>query len=225
MNKFLEKDMETELFSGIEPEALRVTLACLGARVRAYKKDDIILLAGDPAENVGIVLEGQVTVSRQDYYGGSHMLARLGRGELFSEVFVCAGVPRSPVTVSSDGESEILFISFGRIKNCCSNACGAHSSLIENMLGILARKAMAQNFKIELLSERSIRGRLEAYLMSVMKERGAGTFDIPFSRHELADFLRVDRSALSNELSKMRDEGLIRFDKNRFEILASLSRD
>ena len=223
MLKKISWNTDISLFEGIGKPALDTTLQCLGARKKTYHRDEIIILAGDPAEYVGIVLSGEIIVSRDDYFGNSAIMAHLGAGELFLEVFVCAGVDTSPVTVKSAGDSEILFIEFGRIRNCCEKNCVSHASLIENMLRIIAKKALFQNFRIEILSTRGIRGRINTYLLAMAKQKASPAFEIPFNRAELAEFLCVDRSALSKELSVMREEGLIDFSKNRFEIRRNLA--
>jgi cAMP-binding proteins - catabolite gene activator and regulatory subunit of cAMP-dependent protein kinases len=210
---------EIRLFSGISKEDLAVMLDCLNARSVRYPKGSFVFLAGDAASRVGIVCEGEVQVVREDVFGNRAILSKLERGDLFGETFACAGVERMPVSVLATQESEVLLIDYRRIVTSCPSSCAFHGKLIENMLGILAAKNLLLNRKIEALSARTTRGKLMAYLAEQAAAQGSSHFRIPFDRQELADYLAVDRSAMSAELGRMRDDGLIRFHRDDFELL------
>ena len=190
---------------------------CIEARTQSYHKGDIIILSGDTVSRIGMILSGSVKIIAEDREGNIAILTELGAAELFGEVFACAGVSHSPVTVQAAEESEILFINYRKILTTCSSACVFHVRLIENMLKTIAQKNLMLNQKIEILSKRTTREKL---LLFFDLQRGqAKKLTIPYNREELANYLCVDRSAMSNELCKMRDAGLIRFRKNEFEIL------
>jgi CRP-like cAMP-binding protein len=164
-----------------------------------------------------MVLSGSARVIKEDENGNVMILTELAASELFGEAFACAGIEQSPVTVLAAEDSEILCIDYKKITSSCSSACGFHSKLIENMLKIIAEKNLLLNQKIEILSKRTTREKLLAFFDA---QRGAAKkFSIPYNREELAHYLCVDRSAMSGELCKMRDEGLLKFHKNKFEIL------
>ncbi|MBP2633581.1 MAG: putative cNMP-binding regulatory protein [Firmicutes bacterium] len=213
---FLKK---ISLFRGLDDEKLEVMMNCLGAITRTYKKDAIIFMAGDPITEVGIIMKGTVQVIKEDLLGNRTIVAHLIEGDLFAETLACAGEVNSPVTTIAMTSCEILFIGFRRIITTCSSACEFHAKLIENMLNIIAQKNILLNYKLGLLSQRTTGEKLRTYFLNEMDKAGSCKFLIPFSRNELADFLCVDRSALSRELSKLRNQGKIDFNKNEFEII------
>jgi CRP-like cAMP-binding protein len=208
-----------DLFAGINPEDLTRLLDCLDARYRNCTKGDAVIREGDAVDFVGVVLAGGVQVERTDTAGNRIILAALGIGAMFAESFVCAGIPRSPVSVFASQPSRLLFIPYARIIRPCSSACSFHSSLIGNMVRLVARRNLLLNERIGIIAKRTTREKIIAYLDSERAQaapREDGSFDVRFSRVEMADYLCVDRSALSRELGKMRDEGLIDFDGHRF---------
>jgi CRP-like cAMP-binding protein len=193
-------------------------LSCLGVKYKKYEKRSIIVLAEDNADHVGIVLGGAVLIVKEDFVGNRSIVDRIGQYDMFGEAFACAGIQKSPVTVVAAENCEIMWIQFRRIINTCSTSCIFHSKLIENMMKLLALKNLQMNKKLEITSKRNLRDKLMAYLLMQAKEAQSFDFTIPLSRSELADYLYVDRSALSRELGNMRDEGLIQFNKNHFYI-------
>lgn len=211
--KFLNR---TPLFRGIREEDLPGLLNCLRAKVSSYRKQGIVLLAGQPVSSIGIVLSGQVQVVREDFLGSRDIVAGLGPGELFAESYSFVSADSLPVTVVSTTDSEVLWVQCGRLVSPCSAACRFHSKLIENMLSILASKNILLNRKIEHLSRRTTREKLLSYLSDQAARSGGREFDIPFSRQELADYLCVDRSAMSGELGRLRREGVLQFRRNHF---------
>ena len=217
MKKIFDKVKSSPLFQGIAFSDFERLLSCLSAKTAYYKKDEIILLSGDAVNFVGLVLSGSVKIIKEDIDGKITILTELAVPEIFGETFACAGISLSPVTVQAGENTEILFIDYKRIITSCTSVCPFHTQLIENTLKLIARKNLMLNQKIEILSKRTTREKLLCFFDT---QRGAANkFTIPFNREELARYLCVDRSAMSNELCKMRDRGLIRFQKNTFEIL------
>ena len=216
MKKIFEIAKHNPLWSGIGHGDFESVFNCLSVKTAVYKKDDVILLSGDTVNFVGLILSGSVQIINEDMDGRITILTELGVSELFGEVFACAGVIQSPVTVLATENTEIMLMDYKKIITSCSAACLFHARLIENMLKLIAQKNLMLNQKIEILSKRTTREKLLAYFDT---QRGmAKKFTIPYNREELANYLCVDRSAMSNELCKMRDEGLIEFHKNTFEI-------
>lgn len=207
------------LFSEISDEDLEAMLSCLGAHVKTYSKESIILHAGDKIDSIGIVLEGSVQVIKEDMNGNRNIIGRFGKAEIFGETVACAEIEKSPVTVVTDSGTQVMFIGFKRIVTSCSSACRFHAKLIENMLKLITYKNLSLSEKIDCISHRSLRGKIESFLELQMEKAGKNPFEIHFSRAQMADYLCVDRSAMSAVLSKMRDDGYLKFDKNRFEIL------
>lgn len=204
------------LFRGIEEVETSAMLECLGASVKAYGKGAYIWMAESKAAQVGIVLSGSVNIIKEDYWGNRTILTKAEKGEMFGEAFSCANMERLPVGVVATENTEIMLIDCKRIITTCSSACIFHSKLIENMLKTLAEKNIIMTQKMEHMGKRTTREKLLSYLSGQAVKAKSNSFTIPFDRQELADYLSVDRSAMSNELSKMRDEGILSYRKNSF---------
>ena len=218
MEKILDILALCPLFFGIRQEEMGAMLSCLHAKQKSFSKGEIILGEGAPADIIGVVLSGTVQVVREDYFGNRSMMAKLGPADLFAEAFALAGVEGMPVNVVAAENSEVMLIDVSRISRPCAKACGFHQQMIYNLMRILALKNLACNQKIEVVSRRSTREKLMAYLLLQAKRAKKSTFLIPFDRQELADYLEVDRSGLSTEIGKLRREGVIDCEKNRFTI-------
>ena len=217
MRKIFEIAKSNQLFQEIAFSDFEAILNCLSTKTSIYKKGDIILLSGDSINFVGLILSGGIKILKEDMNGNVTILAKLSVSEIFGEVFACAEVFHSPVTVQAVDETEVLFMDYNKIFRSCSNICHFHTRLIKNMLKLVAQKNLMLNQKIEILSKRTTRDKLLCFFDS--QRRAANEFTIPFNREEMANYLCVDRSAMSNELCKMRDDGLIKFNRNEFEIL------
>jgi len=219
MKKYLETLKKCPLFSTIAEDDLLRMLTCLDAKVDFYDKKYTVLTEGKPARLIGIVLSGSVQIIQVDYYGNRSIISTLGQSEVFAEAFACAEVQSLPVSVIANEPSEIMLIDSRHILHTCENGCGFHHQLIYNLMKDLATKTIVFHQKVEITSKRTTRDKLMTYLMQLAKKTGSSTFDIPYDRQELADFLEVDRSGLSAEISKMRKEGIIECQKNHFELL------
>ncbi|MDR1705945.1 MAG: Crp/Fnr family transcriptional regulator [Clostridiales bacterium] len=217
MKDILEAARDNELFSGIECEDFAEICSRLSLKAVRYKKDEIIMLCGAAVTFIGIILSGEIKIIKEDERGNVSMLTELSAPDTFGDVLACAGIMESPVTVMARSDAHILQIGSKNILSLCDKACAAHRRFVENLLRAIARKSFLLNRKIEILSRRSTREKLLAFLD--FYGRGEKLFRVPYNREEMAHYLCVDRSAMSAELCRMRDEGLIRFDRNRFEIL------
>ncbi|MDY3692631.1 MAG: Crp/Fnr family transcriptional regulator [Dysosmobacter sp.] len=207
------------LFAGIGGEDLKSLLKCLGARTAAYPKKTVILSEGGPMREVGIVLSGTVQIVRGDYSGNRSIVAAVGPGELFGEAFACAGVKELPVDVVAREDAQVLLLDCQRLLRPCCNACGFHRQLIFNLVQVLARKNLALHQKLEILSRRSTREKLLTYLHQQAKHVHSRSFTIPYDRQELADYLEVERSGLSAEISRLRREGILESERSWFRLL------
>lgn len=211
---------QTPLFKGIKHEEMRKLLDCLSASVKKYSKNEVIFQAGDEVRSIGIIMEGKIQIQNEDFFGARTIIAELGRGMMFAEAFVCANIDRFPVTVLAADNSVVFLLNYKKMMTVCSKACGFHNLLTENLVKLLARKNVFQNERLEVLSKRSTREKILAYLSVTAKHKGNNKFTLPFNRQEMADYLCVDRSAMSSELGRMKDDGLIDFNKNEFIILS-----
>ena len=216
MKEFFPVLHAAPLFSGISDEKLAVMLSCLEARIDTFPKGARLLRAGDAVEDVGLVLAGSALVVQEDIWGNRSILSKIGPGQTFAEVFACA--PGSVLNVSVEAESAVtvMFLHIRRFLNMCPSACSHHSQIIRNLLGELAEKNLRLNEKLTHMGQRTTRAKLLSYFSGEAQRRGGYEFDIPFSRQQLADYLGVERSGLSVELGKMRDEGLLDFHKSHF---------
>lgn len=210
---------ETPLFRGITAQELEDMLACLGTDVRSYEKGQMIYRTGDVITSLGVVLSGSVLIENDDIWGNTTVLDCVGPGQIFAETYACTPDEPLMVNVVAAEPAQILFLNVGRVLHACSNACGHHTALIHNLLTLSAQKNLNLSRKIFHTSPKTIRGRLLSYLSYQSMRSGSSTFTIPFNRQQLADYLNVDRSALSNELSKMQRDGLIRVERNHFTLL------
>ncbi len=208
----------TELFQNIAPADLDTLLECLEVRKKFYQKGEILFLEGGPTSNLGIVLSGRIMIEMGDAWGGRSILGTIGPGGTFAEAYAC--VPREPllVTVSAAEDTGVMLVDAGRVLTVCPNGCEFHSILIRNLLTLCARKNLQLSRRMQHIAQKSIRGRLMSYFSQCSKQAASYSFQIPYNRQQLADYLNVDRSALCSELGKMQRDGLIRYQKNQFTI-------
>lgn len=218
MKKYIDVLKNCMLFEDIAEDELLSMISCLDARVITAQKGELVLCEGEPAEHVGILLSGEVQIIRNDFFGNRDIVSALMPGEMFGESFACAAVKELPVSVAASECSEIMFIDCRRIITTCSSSCRFHNSVIYNLLRVLADKNIAFNRKMEIVSKRTTRDKLMTYLLMQAKSCGSSSFTIPFDRQELADYLGVERSAMSKEISRMKADGLIDCRKSRFEV-------
>lgn len=209
---------EVPLFQGISKEELSTLLPCLEAAERSYKKGQVILSEGEPTQWMGVVLQGLVILSCPDIWGRNTILGSAGTGSVFAEAYAC--VPGEPlmIRVSAAEDSQVLMLNLQRVLSGCGS-CPCHTQLVQNLLRVCAGKSLQLSRRILHTSPKSIRGRLESYFSECVKKSGSLSFTIPFNRQQLADYLGVDRSAMSSELSRMRREGRILVERNRFTML------
>lgn len=207
------------LFEGIAEKDLGRMLICLGAKIEQFDKKYTVFAEGSPAKYIGIVLSGAVQVVQVDYFGNRSILSVMGPSEVFAEAFAAAETPALPVSVIADEPSEIMLIDCSHIIHTCENGCGFHQQLIFNLMKDLAKKTLLFHQRIEVTSKRTTREKLLAYLAMEAQKGGSHSFDIPFDRQELADYLEVDRSGLSAEIGKLKKEGILENQKHHFVLL------
>lgn len=207
------------LFDDLTETEILNSLECLEYRTKIYKKDDIIFCTGDKISAIGLVLKGSVFVFKEDIMGNRVILSSIGESSIFGEAFIYSDVSYSPVNVVSSTNSEIIFLNFNNIIHTCKNNCSIHGVLVKNMLKVIANKNLLLNNKIEILSAKTTRDKLMAYFNLEMKQNNSNKFKTQYNREHLADFLNLNRSNMSRELSKMCEDNIIKYTKNTFEIL------
>lgn len=211
--------MGSALFYGLSMEEIDSALKCLSAQRKRYRKSDLIYEMGKPIDRMGIVVEGMVTVEKTDFWGNRSILTMVEEGQVFGEVFAGLGIKAAETEVTAASDCEVLFLDVARILTRCSQDCKVHNQIIRNYVELLTQKNYQLRRKMEHLTQRTTRNKLMSYLSEQAAIHGSNKFRIPYDRQQLADYLCVERSAMSKELGKMRDEGLILFSKNQFEII------
>ncbi len=219
MSFFCETLQNSYLFSDIQKEHIPAMLGCLGAHTMEYQKGSVIMEIGSKADNLGIVLSGMVQIVRIDYYGNRSIVAEMGPSQAFGEVFACSDTESLPVDIVASEDSSVILINAKRITQTCSNACSFHRQIIFNLLKTVATKSLLFDQKIDIVSKRTTREKLLAYLDMEAKRQHSSEFNIPYNRQELADYLEVDRSGLSAEIGRMCRENIIRCHKSTFELI------
>ena len=219
MKKYLPILQKSPLFFGVEKDDILPMLECLDGTLRICPKGSIVFAERDRPTHLGVVLEGEVRITRTDYYGNRSIVAAVKASQVFGETFACAEVQSLPVDIMAAADSILLMIDVRRIISTCCNACTFHNRIIYNLMKQTAAKNLMFHRKLEITSKRTTRDKLMTYLLMTAKEQGSSSFEIPYDRQELADYLEVDRSGLSAEISKLRREGVLTAEKNRFTLL------
>lgn len=219
MKKYIPILKRTKLFSGVGEDDIASLLSCLGARKKEYKKGEYILREGEHISDIFILVEGKIHIQKDDYWGNRSILSVISVGEMFGEGYAApeSGALLNDVVAVED--SSVIFFDVKRILTTCSSACRFHNMIVQNMFFAVSDKNRRLVQKLGHMSGRTTRAKLISYLSEEAKRQGSSAFTVPFNRQQLADYLCVDRSAMSNELCKMRDEGMIKFEKSRFELL------
>ena len=219
MRKFLNVLKKCPLFFDVSDDNIIAMLGCLEARTETFDKNYTILSEESPAKYIYIVLSCSVQITQTDYYGNRSILGNIGEGELFGEAFACIEMSSMPVSVIANGKSEVMSIDCNRILHTCQNGCPPHQQLIYNLVKVLATKTVMFQQKIEVISKRTTRDKLLTYLTICAKKHNKNSFKIPFNSQELADYLEVDRSGLSVQISKLRKDGILECRGNHFRLL------
>ncbi len=207
------------MFAGVGDDEITSMLSCLGARLKSYKKGEYILRQGEHLSDIVVLVEGDLHIQKDDYWGNRSILGEIAVGEMFGEAYVA---PESSVLLNdvvAIEDSTVMFFDVKRIITTCPTACRFHTMVVQNMFFAISEKNRKLVQKLGILSKRTTREKLISYLSEQAKKQNSASFTITFNRQQLADFLSVDRSAMSNELCKMRDEGLLEFQKNQFKLL------
>lgn len=218
-NVWRETIQRSELFSGLSDFDLDQALLALNARIREYRQDEMILQTGDPVGWMGLVLSGTLEVTRQDGLGNVFIVTRLHAPSLFAEALVSAGIKSSPVDIRVTDDAQTLLLDYNSLVSMHQDHIWpGRLLLITRMMQVLSRKNLLLNQKLDIMSRRSTRAKVAAVLLIQMAEQGGQTVELPYNRQQLADYLAVDRSALSRELSRMKKENLIDYHRQVFTV-------
>ena len=220
--KYYNQIKNSPVFYGMNDEELRGLLECFQARIRHYEKGEMVIRQGEIVSNIYLVLEGSVNIEKDSYWGRRIIISRLSRNDNLALSFVGSkNIESSIDAVSVDNNTLILILGYEKCTSMCQNACTRHKVLINNLFQILSKENIELIQKIENVSQKTIRDKLLTFLSNEAMKRHSNKFEIPFNRQDLADYLNVDRSAMSFELSKLKKEGIIEYSKNHFELLSA----
>ena len=207
------------LLKDISDEGFARLCECMNVRELHLRNKETFISESDPCGTIGIVVTGAVRLTRQRMDGGRNVLETIQEGDTFGATYTVRDVPTMGISMSAVGETVVLLFETAKITRPCHKVCDAHMQFVRNLLTIMSQKTFALKQKLRILSQRTIRGRLMLFLQIRAKRAKSTEFDIPFDRQALADFLCVDRSALSAELSKLRAERKVEAVKNHFRLL------
>ena len=216
MEKNLEKIKKSPLFLNITNEELEKMLKCFGATIKQFEQGDMIIRQGDVVSKIYMILEGIVNIEKDSYWGRRIIIQKLSDFDNIALCLAATNNAESSISAVCDKKTKVLVLNFNKCTTMCTNACNHHSSLIQNMFKILSKENMELLEKIENISQKSIRDKLLTFLSNESLKNKSNTFEIHFNRQELADYLNIDRSAMCFEMSKLKSEGLINYNKNRF---------
>ena len=206
-------------FGGMSRKEIQAVLGCIGAYTVQPSKGKYIFRAGDSTEVMGLVLAGSVLIIQEDVWGHRNIMAKCHPGEFFGEIYAATSGAVLNISVVAETDALIMMMDVKRLLASCSSACAHHQRLIRNLVSVLANKVMAFNEKITHISKRSTREKILSYLSLEAQRQGSLSFDIPFNRQELADYLCVERSAMTVEISKLQKEGVLTTNRKHFELL------
>ena len=208
----------TALFQGIDLNDLSSMLGCLQTQVLTYAKGEAIFRQGNDLSQIALVLDGKLHIQTDDYWGNHTIIGDLTAGDIFGEAYIAPTSGPMQADVVAVTDSVVALFAARKMLTVCSNACPFHALVVQNLFYVLAEKNRQLMGKLGHLSMRTTRAKLNSYLSAESQRANSASFTIPFNRQQLADYLSVDRSAMSNELSKMRDEGLLDFNRNHFTL-------
>lgn len=218
MEKYLFVLRNNPIFHGMNDEEILSVLHCVNAVVIRKERDEFIFREGDSTSTMGVVLKGTVLIIQGDIWGHRSIINRIEVGGCFGESFAAMSGSILSVSAIADEACEIMMLNLNRLMAVCPSACEHHNKLIRNLVSVLAGKILMLNDKITHMSKRSTRDKLTSFLSSEARRQGKLSFDISYDRQQLADFLCVERAAMSVELSKLQKEGIIKTNRNHFEL-------
>lgn len=219
MDNYINDLLGTALFAGIAAEQIKGLLNCVGARIVRYQRDELIVEENATVATFGVMLSGRARAFKLDAAGRVITLTLLEKGSEIGVILAAGDNHRSPVAVEAQTDSTVLLIPYEGLIGRCERNCPRHERLLRNYIGCVAQKGLVLHERIDCLLKPTVREKIMAYLTRMSREQGDRSFTIPLDRYGLSEYLNIERSALSRELSRMKKEGLIDFQKNYFRLL------
>ena len=216
MQKYYNQIKNSPVFFGLSEDELKNMLECFNARIKSFEDGEFIIRQGELVKNIYLVLDGAVNIEKDTYWGRRIIVTQIGINENIALAFVASKNIESSIDAVSVGNTKLLILSYEKCTTMCQNVCTKHRLLINNLFEILSKENIELLQKIENISQKTIREKLLTYFSNEAKKNKSNIFEIPYNRQDLADYLNIDRSAMSFELSKMQKDKLIEFNKNKF---------
>ena len=210
------KLVPSPLFLGLSPADLDALAAAGLLRQKTFAKHTVIVRAGSRVQEIGVVVQGTVHIENLDLWGTKSILSSISAGQAFAETYAFCGDALMVDAVAAE-DCTVLLLST-RVLSDARVSPAVRDTLLRNLLAVSMRKSLSLSQRIFCTTPKTVRGRLLTYFSAQAAKAGGLEFDVPFNRQQMADYLNLDRSALSKELCKMRDEGLLEFEKNHFRL-------
>ena len=219
LEKYYNQIKNSSVFYGMSDDELKGLLECFNARLKKYEKNDLIIRQGDLISNIYLILDGEVNIEKDSFWGRRIIISRLEKNDNIALSFVGSKSVESSIDATAVKDTLVLILGYEKCTCMCQNACTRHKVLINNLFQILSKENLELIQKIENISQKTIRDKILTFLSNEAQKKHSNTFDIQFNRQDLADYLNIDRSAMSFELSKLQKEGVLKFNKNHFELI------
>lgn len=221
MQNYLPILRNCPFFTGLNDEEILSILHCVNASKVSKPRGSYIFRAGDSTEVMGLVLSGSALIIQEDLWGHRNIFSKCNTGDFFGEPYAANPGAVLNISVVAETDCDLLFLNVKRLLVSCPTVCDHHQKLIRNLVSVLANKILIFNDKITHISKRTTRDKLLSYLSAESVRHASLSFDIPFDRQQLADYLCVERAAMSVELSKLQKEGILKTNRNHFELIVS----
>ena len=209
MTEYFQKN----LFKDISMEEYKRLLTCLDGRSKQFRAGETICDYDQGFNDIGIIGKGTASVVRYEVNGARTILERLGPQDIFGHLLSYEGSENAGISVVSDSACDVLFIHYATISSPCTKACTYHHQLTQNLLDMISERALNLSRRVEVLSQRTIREKLMCYFLQLAAQAKSSSFRLPFTMVDLADYLSIDRSAMTRELKRMKEERIIEMDK------------
>ena len=221
MESYIPLLQKSPMFFDISEEDIRKICDCLSARERTIEKNSAVFRAGDEVNLIYLLLSGSLHITDEDFWGNRSIIEMMEKYTLFGEAYAFSSEEQHLVNVIAAEKSTILEMNPTHLFEPCPDICQCHGVLVKNIACILSRKVVRLTRKLGYVTQRSIREKILSYLSQCARQAHSSAFYIPYSRQQLADYLCVDRTSLSHELSRLHKLGIIKYRKNYFELITS----
>lgn len=196
------------IFSSISAQDLAQMMDCFGGHEEHFTVGQTVMQYRDGLRQIGILLSGEAQLVRYDYDGNCSILETLEEDSVFGELFALP-MAEDEFSVECTKDCSVLFLDYERMMTRCKRGCKCHDILVRNMLELVSRKVQRLSQRLEVLSQRTIRGKVLCYFGMLSRRENSKSFTLPFSMSSLVDYLCVDRSAMLREMKKLRTEGVL----------------